>query len=396
MGFDLFKFFISGSEKQVLPDSQLWKLPLSGKIATKTSDSDFTTGDYFLAACKFLSKDKFLILKQGIQSVFLRSVQYKSQKPFKMDPIIRIDIFLEKHGAFYHPLKVQVVFQGKQTCCFVLNGAVSKQGLALIKKEYDLLSRMNQIYLKSYLPQIYGFDFLAKDKNRVGFFLGQWFDKYKEFHVCDDQNSQQIAIWESDGSSHLILLADALNIFQEISTILTYYYNLETFEQITSWHHAAGDFIVIKKDDQFNVKLITIREYSPLTELGAKEKDQTIYILPALLFFFLDLTIRMRIDRLNGTGKIVLLDGTVINPTIKGFFLALDKKSATYEQGGIKLNFIDFFLQFDVQQISELTGNIVKSCYSDPLEITLIEENLKIHCKALYTCFKNIKNNFFY
>ena len=392
MGTSLFRFFISGIEKEVAPDSHLWQLPLSGKNIRQSCDftltTGFTTGDYYLAACEFLSKDNFSILKIGLKTFF--------DKFFQADQITQIKIFLEKHGAFYHPLKIEIALDKKHTCSFVLNGAVSKQGVSLIKTEYDLLSHINKIcpnpiHQVLYLPQVFGFDFIGTNKGKVGFFLGQWFENYKEFHISDDNKTRQITIWESDGTCHYIEMEDAFGIYQKIAEILTYYYDLETFKQILSWHHAAGDFIVSLENGKFSVKLITVRAYSALTELGAGENDINTYILPSLLFFFMDLTIRIRIDRLNGTGETVLIDEDILNSVIKGFLSALDEKSAIYDYGDLKAGFIEFFFQFDLAQLCGLAENIVKSCYSDPLEIRLIEENLKIHCKTLYTNFKNIQ-----
>ncbi len=393
MGTSLFRFFISGIEKEVAPDSHLWQLPLSGKNIRQSCDSSLTkgltTGDYYLAACEFLSKDNFSILKIGLKFFFDKSIQ--------AGQISQIKIFLEKHGAFYHPLKIDVVLDKNTTCSFVLNGAVSKQGISLIKTEYDLLSRINQINKVNqiqpalHLPQVFGFDFIGTNKGKVGFFLGQWFENYKEFHISDDNKTRQITIWESDGTCHYIEMEDAFGIYQKIAEILTYYYDLETFKQILSWHHAAGDFIVSLENGKLRVKLITVRAYSPLTKLGAGENDINTYILPSLLFFFMDMTIRIRIDRLNGTGETVLIDEDMLNSVIKGFLSALDEKSAIYDYGDLKTDFIEFFFQFDLEQLCELAENIVQSCYFDPLEIKLIEENLKIHCKTLYTNFKNIQ-----
>jgi len=392
MGTRLFRFFISGVEKEVAPDSRLWQLPLSGKNIRQSCDSSLTkgltTGDYYLAACEFLSRDNFLFLKKGLKTFFKKSVEE--------DQITHIQIFLEKHGAFYHPLKIEVAFDNKQNCSFVLNGAVSKQGVSLIKTEYDLLSHINKIHPDpihqvSYLPQVFGFNFIGTNKGRVGFFLGQWFENYKEFHISDDNQTRQITIWESDGTCRYIEMEDAFEIYQKIAEILTYYYDLETFKQILSWHHAAGDFIVSLENGKFSVRLITVRAYSPLTKLGAGENNHNAYILPSLLFFFMDLTMRIRIDRLNGTGKTVLIDEDMLNSVIKGFLSALDEKSAIYDYGDLKAGFIAFFFQFDLEQQCELAENIVKSCYSDPLEISLIKENLKIHCKTLYTNFKKIQ-----
>ena len=136
MEFNLFRFFISGVKKQVVPDSDLWQLPLSGK----NCNSDFTTGDYYLAACKFLSDNSFLFLKKGLKFFLNKSVQ--------INQIIRIKIFLEKHGAFYHPLKIEAIVANNQIFSFVLNGAVDKKGLGLIQNEYEILSLMNKNSVK--------------------------------------------------------------------------------------------------------------------------------------------------------------------------------------------------------------------------------------------------------
>ncbi len=368
----------------------MWKLPLSGENTHGASDTAVTTGEYFLASCEFLSENKFSILKRGIKALSIKSDRYKPVKTVAADQISQINIILEKHGAFYHPMKVRVVLKGKLDFFFVLNGAVSKQGLALIENEYELLSNFDQMRFKSYLPSVYGFDFITAGKGRVGFFLGQWFVGYKEFHISDDDGRRKIVIWESDGSRYYMEMSDSFKIYQEISKILTCCYNLETFDQINSWHHAAGDFIVKQEDGKFHVRLVTVRAYKPLTQLGAGENNQKKYILPALLFFFLDLTIRMRIDRLNGTERRVLLDNAVINAVLRGFISALDEKAAIYDYGDIKSDFFDFAVQFTPEQIVELAEKIVTTCYFDPIEITLIKENLINHCEVLYTGLKNI------
>ena len=396
MNSSLFCFFISGEENQVLPGSRLWKLPLAGvdtEFPTDTSlnyppsNTIVTTGDYFSAACQFLVKNDFTLLKSGLETV--------CKGPVRTNQISKIEIFLEKHGALYHPLKIQVSYNKICSCSFVLNGAVSKQGLSLINDEYNLISGLNKAYLNRYLPQVFGSRYIKTDKGKMGFFLGEWFDGYKEFHVTKVkdtkvQDKRQIVLWDSDGSCQYILETDALEIYQEISRILTYYYNLETFEQIFPWHHAAGDFIVKPKNSRFNVRLITVRGYTPLTEFGEREPDKKVHILPSLLLFFLNLTFRMRFDRLNGTGKAVMLEKQVINATIKGFLKGLDVKSNQYDYGDLRSVFLEFFRQFNLIQIMEMMENVLESYPSYPSEKALIEENFESHCNALYSILRNM------
>jgi len=386
----LFAFFVSGEENQVFPGSNLWEVPLSGKntgnfcnISSKNISKSqiITIGDYFLAARQFLSENDSLKLRTGLEIFFKR--------PVPTNQVERINVFLEKHGAFYHPLKIQVMLKENKSCSFVLNGAVSRSGLALIENEFQLISGLNKTCPKHYLPNVFGVDVIGMDKGRIGFFLGEWFENYKEFHVTEDQGKRQVVIWESNGSCHYISQANAFPIYHEISRILTYYYDIETFEQIFPWHQAAGDFIIRQENEKIHVKLITVRGYSSLTEFSGQGENKTVHILPALLFFFFNLTIRIRLDRLNGTGPTVMLGKRFLTPIVDGFLLALEEKSLLYDYGDIKFSFIDFLRQFNLEQIKDLMENVLESCHPDASEFAVIEENLESHCKILHSIFKN-------
>jgi len=385
----LFCFFISGGEKEVFPGSCLWELPLAGEkigfssdIAFEQTDQDLiiTIGDYFSASRRFLSENNFSILKTGLAAVCKRPVQ--------TDQIDKITIFLEKHGAFYHPLKICVALNNGTDYSFVLNGAVSMSGLALIEKEYGLISSMNQMDAKYYLPCVFGIDFIKTKNGRIGFFLGEWFEGYKEFHVTNDQDKRQVVVWDSDGTCSYIDEAKAFSIYQEIARILTCCYNIETFEQIFPWHHAAGDFVIKLEGEKFHVKLISVRGYSPISEFEGEDEDKQEHILPSLLFFFLNLTLRMRFDRLNGTGRTVILGKEVIPSIVKGFLKALDEKTLIYDFGDMSMAFIEFFRQFTKDQLAGIMENTFQSCL--PLETALIEENLESHCKVLHAFFKSL------
>ena len=72
MGSLLFRFFISGEEKEVLSGSELWELPLSGRKSSPidTFAKTITTGDYFRAAAAFLSRQDYSALTKGLESFF--------------------------------------------------------------------------------------------------------------------------------------------------------------------------------------------------------------------------------------------------------------------------------------------------------------------------------------
>ncbi|NOX32757.1 MAG: hypothetical protein GXP56_03325 [Deltaproteobacteria bacterium] len=387
----LFSFFISGEEKELSPGFGLWNLPLSGEnpginckipLENTNFDSFIKIGDYFAAACRFLSQNDFLTLKTGLLSHL--------DTPVSTDQIDNIVIFLEKHGPFYHPLKILVVLSRNRIVSFVLNGAVSRPGLTLVEKEYQLISGLNKTFSRHYLPRVFGSDFINTGEGRIGFFLGEWFDGYKEFHVTEDNNKRQVVIWNSDGSSHYISMVEVLPVYREISRILTCFYDIETFEQIFPWHHAAGDFVVRMDEQRPRVRLITVRGYSPLTEFNVRGKDKKELILPALLFFFLNLSLRIRLDRLNGTGRTVMLGKKVLKISVKGFLSGLDRKSRAYNFGDFRAAFIEFFCQFNLQQVMAIMENMLESWHPDPLEFAVIEENLESHCTLLYSIFKNL------
>jgi hypothetical protein len=386
-----FHFYISGEEKEILPGSALWELPLSGKgpgredaVASGSAgqDREITVGEYFSASCRFLSRNEFSILISGLEAVL--------QKPVSYEHIHQISVFLEKHGAFYHPLKIRTDLTDRQTCFFVLNGAVGNPGLSLIEKEAPLISKLNKSFPKHYLPFVFGLDILKTPKGDIGFFLGEWFEGYKEFHATTVNHQRQIVIWESDGSCRYLAEEQAVPIYREAARIMTYYYDIETFEQIYPWHHAAGDFIVREAGGRFQVRLITVRGYSSLTEFGPGQADQKNHILPSLLVFFFTLSLKMRLDRLAGTGKVVMLGDEVIKATADGFFDALDEKSKAYDYGNLKQVFITFFNGFNLDQIMDIGIAVLESGAWNSAEDLLIKENFESHCRILKSVFKTL------
>jgi hypothetical protein len=87
-----------------------------------------TYGDYFNAAEAFLSENHF----QRLTS----SVYQQSNTLIFPETIENVSIFLEKHGEYYHPSKIEVTAK-KQKWEFVLNVAVSEAGLNCAKKSLN-------------------------------------------------------------------------------------------------------------------------------------------------------------------------------------------------------------------------------------------------------------------
>ncbi len=409
MDSDLFCFFVSGNKDRIFPDSELWKMPLSGKsnefsnlsttqqssICNQSQNGNsitvgavtagaVTIGDYLSACKQFLTTDDFLHLKLGMN--FILGKKLILGKTISTNQLKRIDLYLVKHGAFYHPVKVVVSTSMGLIATMVLNGAVSARGLAIIKKEYSILSNLSYKPGASYIPSVFGMDVFTNPKGDFGFILGEWFDGYKEFHITDTKKTNEVVVWSDDGTSTYISLDKSLPVYQGISKILTHYYNIDTFEQIFPWHHAAGDFVIKENENQLHVRLITIRDYVSLLEF---ESSSTM-ILPGLLMFFLNLSLRIRLDRLDGIGELVFLDQQVLDFTIQGFLQGLDEKTSNYDYGDIGKAFIEFIQQFDQIQIQEMIENLLESHFPDPIERQLIVSCLKSHSTRIYTTFQTL------
>ena len=351
---------------------------------TLSSASSLTIGDYFLSARKLLKNNGYLFLRKGLKVVLSHNIE--------VDEIEKIKISLEKHGPFYHPIKVIVFLKKEEPVFFVLNGAVSEMGLALIENEYQ---NLYQLKPKVFIPEVFGMGFVKTEKGKVGFFLAEWFDNFEEFHVVRTDNKNKTGILKKDGSFSLIPDSEAFTIYEKASEILTYYYGIDSLKQIFPWHHAAGDFIIKINNNDLEVKLITIRGYDSLMKLDGlpENSEQNSNFLLGLFFFFLNLSIRMRIDRNKGTEEYVFLDEIIVQATIRGFINGL-KENLKKNQKSTRINpdffdqFIEFVKEFDLKDLLNAFIMITGSYNKEAPETLIIEKNLELHAIAVFQSIK--------
>jgi len=414
-----FKFYIPGEKGPVSFESDLWHFPLSGNSGEflknvqapgVVTGPEPTIGDYFSAARTFLEKENGQLLYAALSLM--------AGKGGENDPIRAVELFLEKHGAFYHPLRVKVFSKTGRSATLVLNGAVSRPGLALIKKEYQLLANLEKQAAIAYTPRVFGagiqpleisnsekaiffddipLDVSPIDSNSVGFFLGEWFEGFREFHISTRDGEPNVAIWSSNGDVEYLSLERAAVIYEQIAHILTVYYNLNTGEQIHPWHHAAGDFVVDPLAEGLPVKLITVRGYESLMEVDPGE-GPVGHVLPALLFFFLNLTLRIQMDRLDGVGPLVFLGEEILRATVTGFLRGLDDKSehaltpevpGPREISGLRDIFVEVMAEFSREQIEAILINLIEVWPINASERTIAGAHLKSHASFVHSAFKN-------
>jgi len=87
-----------------------------------------------------------------------------------------------------------------------------------------------------------------------------------------------------------------------------------------------------------DVRLVTARQYAPMLE-----RSEGISVHEALLFFLLNLSVRMRLDRLDGVGVVAWADDDCVGATTEGFVEGLREKR---RKGFIDERFVTGFLQY--------------------------------------------------
>jgi len=387
-----FSYFLSHQKYHVQKESEIWKtpLPLSRnqplKQPQKETGISVSHGDYFCAVRSFLENNRFAILTSAVAQHLNRDI--------KPEDIEKIRIFLEKHGEFYHPARIEAVVN-RDMAPFVVNVAISHAGNESIQREYKILQRLNSNFPYSFLPKVYGKSIARTKKNlQVGMFLGEWFEGFNEFHISKDPSDEKnrINVWDTEKGNFFLTAEQSLELYRQAAMILTCYYDVETFEQIFPWHHAAGDFVIKLINNKVKTRLVTVRQYASMFEENdSEDQDQEAdLILEALLVFFLSLSIRMRLDRLDGVGKIVWSDDVAVEGTLIGFFegLAL-KPSVDLLQDSVVDCFRKHLLSCSQADLFDLSQAMVNAYNPQAPEVPVIKRNLQSHVKILYNSIKN-------
>lgn len=339
-----------------------------------------TLGNYFEAIKDFIFRD------HGRPLVSVLCEQFKTD----IDPegISEILIRTEKHGALYHLASIEV-FPGRQSLKMCVSTAVSENGKAWLGHEFDLLKFLNSKFALSYLPMPY-FQGDAKvysdhGNESLSMSLTEWFENYHEWHFSMDEKGgkQRICIWDLRNGHCFASKEEGFEIFRQVSKILTLYYDTRDFNQIYPWHHAAGDFIVRRKDGIIDVKLTTARKYEPAMLFSSEDNIDPVI---ALTYFFLNLSIRMRLDKLDGTGIKAWAGGFSAEALIQGFFEGLGIMDADGRYGIGKVRDLLFLFKcFDREELAGLFQPLLDLyAKGDPGDFSVIQANLKSHVEQLY------------
>lgn len=302
-------------------------MPLpSGRPAAAALDKDsgaaVTYGDYFTAACDYLSRDRMAAL---VQAAGLATGQ-----PVTLNPAAPVRIHLVKHGAFYHPALVTLPV-GRSALPLALNIAISRQGRTQLPLEVESLRRLHRYIPENRIPQVYHCgNGCAPNHPPFPMFIAQWFTGFHEVHPsrAPDPARRRWSVWDSEQGPWHFDMRQTADFFRQAAHILTGCYDPHTLSAILNWHHAAGDFVVQRNPSGLHVRLITVRRYAPLFHRSADEALDLQLLLDALAVFLMRMSLWMRLDRLDGVGEMVWAPDRTLLPIWKGFVTGLGGLSA--------------------------------------------------------------------
>jgi hypothetical protein len=260
------------------------------------------------------------------------------EQPVVEEDLGRMAIFLEKHGAFYHPSRLLVAIKD-QTLFFVVNVAASNNGRKVFSREVKALEHINDQRPFGWFPKVY-----SHASGELPMFLGDWFDGFHEFHLTrrSGSNEPAIAVWNGAATRCLLSETQEAGLYRNAAMIMTACYDPITSCQIFPWHHAAGDFVVRVEAESVSVRLITVRDYTRIAGSGS-EPDNERSVLDALVVFFIHLSVRMRLDRLDGVKAVAWASDRCLAPMTDGFFQGLD---LTTRMSGFPETFPDTFRHY--------------------------------------------------
>lgn len=319
-------FFLTARHTPILPGSDIWHQPLptsrlhQGPTGNKNDENTISYGDYLAAVGRFLENDNYRVV--------MTALAHGSQGTATAEQVSGLAVFLVKHGEFYHPARV-VIETGAAEYAFVVNGAVSDAGRAHITVEFSWLAGLYEQFDTPVVPRVFHLgEIETANGDVIPMFSAEWFDGFCEFHLTEasPEKKSNLVVWEKDESTYYLTREQAMDMYGKVAFTLTTAYNFYTFEHISAWHHAAGDFIIKPLDEaRVDLRLITVRSYTPLIDNPAPDPADMI---EGLLLFLMKLSIRNRLDRLDGTGDLAWAGDDALKGTIDGFFRGLSVMAA--------------------------------------------------------------------
>jgi hypothetical protein len=339
-----------------------------------------TLADYFGVLEKFIMSD---------EGNFLHSVL----KKHALTDISEVIIRSEKHGAFYHIASIEISAP-EEHAKLAVTSALSESARKSLDVEYCILQQLFALN-SEVIPQIYSKKSVIweTDSGSEEFLLvsGEWLDGFHEWHLSEDAESgeRRILLWDYNNGYRYLTTVESHELLCQVAYILTFLYDQVSFRQIYPWHHGAGDFVAkTEAGGTVSVKLITARQYDPLVQFErAEDSDRLV----AAIHFLLNLTLRIRLDRLDGVGEPAWLDEFAIDAAVKGFFagLALTEAEDRLLIGDAE-EFLKIMQSFAAREIFDMYESLLEIyADEDQDDFHLIQEKLADHTVELHKTLQN-------
>ncbi len=334
-------------------------------------------GPYLESLHECLSKNGYDLLLKALGS-HLRT-------PVNLLDLTALHITSEKHGALYHVARLQVQL-GQRRASFALNVALSLEQQAFVESDMSVLEELHDKFHLPHLPRVYFQDeALYREAElpplSMRLFVAEWFEGHHEFHLSIPHRGTEprIVAWEENGKNVWLTEPQTLDLYRRASAILTACLDTEDFRQVYPWHHAAGDFIVKREENDVSVKLITARDYRCITPHAVADGDRWI----GIVFFFLNLTMRMRLDRLNGTGALAWADSSCLGAVLDGFLHSWAEKHGANPSLPSPGKVIEVLRSFTVEEWESMGGVVVKQGMVEQDEAPFLNAVLSGHTMEL-------------
>jgi hypothetical protein len=297
--------------------------------------------------------------------------------------IVSVELRCEKVGTLYHVASLTVRSEGDPSKLCVAT-AISDEAIHSLDKEVYHLRFLADTYHLPYLPRIFCkrevVRHTPKGDATLSHSIQEWFDNHHEWHLSpDNSEGQRITLWDMEKGYRTFSLEEGAEIHRQAAKILTSYYDFPTGRQVYPWSHAAGDFVVKVEDASFSVKLIAVRGYEPLPLFkGEAAFDPILHII----YFFLNLTLRMRLDRLDGTGPVLWAESSILHPVAVGFLDALSSQAVKNRYPAGAMDKIRQLLKsYTEDEIRTLLRSL--SALFSGVEKAAVEKHLETHTRDL-------------
>lgn len=341
--------------------------------------------DYLNAVCDYLSKNNYAPVCTALSSLLQRRI--------KATELERLELISQKHGALYHVAQLRSVVGGR-IYSLAINSAIRPEQQAVLESEFEVLKRLHPRWSPAFLPIT-----CLMEKNfctdsvdsfqSLAVMICEWFDGYHEFHLTRNNSTGQLNIWLWDYGDDPAILSqrEAFSLYRQASYILTVYFDTASFKQIYPWHHAAGDFVVRRDSNGIKVRLISARGYRSLVPCDTGRAETWI----GLIHYFANLCLRMRLDRLDGTGELLWAPAEYLPGVVCGFLDAWRDKVMKDPQLPTAQEVLEVWQSFKPKEWETISETVLGDCLMEADEHSFILSQLEEHSESLYGVIGSIK-----